>query len=898
MGKALLEQINFKNYRGAESISVTSGVLPQGAEYISELSLDNSKNIYLWKKDYNYVLSTDSDDDKIYMNENLSGMCKQLTLLESTDLINNQIVNYHYTTNMHTAFANCYSLLGIPAASSKIKSMYGTYYNCTNIAGSVYFGYSNINNMIGTCYNCTNLIGPAYVSSNVICMKRAFYNCTNLIGNPAIGTKTKSIEEAYYNCTNISGSCMTVLQNLTIATNAFYNCANIYGYFRIKSNNRIKATLVNFTNTFYNRNFSNNLNIGLDPNHAVGNALLNYSDSYGNIYGIGALEWTLEFMNVWPHNYYTAFNAMTNTRLIFYDDVDPTYTIDLLDINHGFRGGLWDGYNVINASTNYTRGTINNVNIALTYFNGFAINEQVSYYPRQINTYRDYYYTICSNPADPVNNINLHINITYYTIEIGVSPYTKGIRLNDWTEIWFSLPYPNNDFGNWLDFAFNYYTYNNFAIVGYAEMNGVRNFTSGANTFGFSYTLFGQGFYIDHLYQTNTANLLYNRSIPEIRNHWLEIIIRERVGMSARTYRYFNSMDPEDVYNINKICHYVCQTMGLDFDNLPRYNLEVDGYSSSLTFNTSRYAGHHMGNFNCGANVLSMEYSFAYCTNILNKGVCGPKVQRMQWTYCYSDINQAIIGPNVISLVRTFQNTLISEDYIDLADNHYLNVCQGPYMECNNIWGNLDRYHSTLTFNPTGTALYWFRDCNHIVIPYNYITFKEYSFSIEDFHNCNNLITFPIINTTDGGRIVRCGINNCPNLVFIPEIKANFLNVYNCPNLTCIPYNIYGSLYIGRMNTVENLDLLFLQEYKDTNTQHNTFTCHNAKHINMTITNEDSFSFYIYGGTLTTLNITCSNTGHITGHLRNADNFTTLIFNGVSLDPHQYGSGNNYYITL
>ena len=46
------------------------------------------------------------------------------------------------------------------------------------------------------------------------------------------------------------------------------------------------------TNMFYGRNYDNLLNIYVYENYAIANALLNYSSTCGNLYGVGGLTWT------------------------------------------------------------------------------------------------------------------------------------------------------------------------------------------------------------------------------------------------------------------------------------------------------------------------------------------------------------------------------------------------------------------------------------------------------------------------------------------------------------------------------------------------------------------------------------------------------------------------------
>lgn len=312
MGDAFMGSFSFANYKNARYINLSPETII--SEYDEEISLDSSNNIYLTHDRQNYTIST-NENDIFVLNSNMSGFTRGLFDLIQSDIFNSDLTNYSKINNFHTGFAGCYSLINSPICGIHTKSMYGTYYNCSNITGDPII-HSRVNNMIGTYYNCVKLTGSPQGSSNVNAAIGSYYNCVNLTGAPASRISAKSIQDLYYNCYKLSGNPSNC-NNAFITSGAYYNCPNIYGNFYWGFKNASQAYIVNAQNMFYNRNISNKLNIYAYAAGSVLNALVNYSSTYGNIYGSSPLVWTLVADP--PGSYYN--NAATNTNI--YIMLDP-----------------------------------------------------------------------------------------------------------------------------------------------------------------------------------------------------------------------------------------------------------------------------------------------------------------------------------------------------------------------------------------------------------------------------------------------------------------------------------------------------------------------------------------------------------------------------------------------
>lgn len=277
---------NFKNYKYATTIDLFHGYF---TPYYNEiLNTTETNGIYL-VKNRTYLSIYTNEDEQMFLNADMSKFSRELGHLTSSVFLDKSQVNYKYVNNFHTSFANCYSLYGSPVTSKKMTTMYGSYYNCQNLTGSPKAN-ANVVNLIGTYYNCVNLDGSPITNDKVTVMKGTYYNCCNLTGSPVIGPNVISIEDCYYNCWALEGApadCNKVL----VAINAYYNCPNIYGTFNWYEPDYNIAKKINATNMFYNRNYANPLHIQVRENSSVFNALINHSDTYGNIYGVGEIEW-------------------------------------------------------------------------------------------------------------------------------------------------------------------------------------------------------------------------------------------------------------------------------------------------------------------------------------------------------------------------------------------------------------------------------------------------------------------------------------------------------------------------------------------------------------------------------------------------------------------------------
>lgn len=316
MADITLQKYNFYNYLGAVNIRLNTE-MPVPINYIAELSTSSTVNIYLTNNGFNYFLIPEDEYENIYMNDNISGLARGMTALKHTDFLRSSYFKYTYVNNMHTSYMNCFKLQGSPLCGNKVKSMYGAYFNDSNLSGNYAIGKS-VNNLIGSYYNCQNLTNFIITNTNAVMMGDAFYNCVNLTGVPFDADRTKSLLNTFYNCYLLNGKPSNC-NNAFITTNAYYNCPNLYGTFYWLYNKASQADVMNSTNMFYGRNYSNKLNIYVYNQRAVLNALVNYSDSYGNIYGSTApLEWT-KMQDTEGFDYYN--NALTNTNIYIIEDL-------------------------------------------------------------------------------------------------------------------------------------------------------------------------------------------------------------------------------------------------------------------------------------------------------------------------------------------------------------------------------------------------------------------------------------------------------------------------------------------------------------------------------------------------------------------------------------------------
>lgn len=322
MAELFLRQYNFAHFLGATNINITSAG-SQPASYIDELSADNS-NVYLTNQELNYYLTPDTSYTKIYMNSNLKCLARELTDLTHTDFLSS-VCNYSEVIDMHTSYSNCFMLAGSPKVGDSVTKMYGTYYNASNLTGAAKVSPYALN-LIGTYYNCSGLTSINRENTNATMMINTFYNCVNIAGSPIDADYAQSLSGAYYNCISLTGNPANC-NNAFITTNAYYNCNNLYGDFYWLYNKASQADIVDMTNMFYQRNYSNKLNIYVTNHASICNALVNYADSYGNLYGI-PLDWTL-LTDSSGKEYYN--NATTNTNIFLVEDLSKPIDFDFVE---------------------------------------------------------------------------------------------------------------------------------------------------------------------------------------------------------------------------------------------------------------------------------------------------------------------------------------------------------------------------------------------------------------------------------------------------------------------------------------------------------------------------------------------------------------------------------------
>lgn len=321
MGSVYLSQVNFLQHQNARQINFLPSITVQ--DYDNELSIAGGNNIYLSHTNQVYNFTTEGDD-LFYLNANMCGFARGLIELRHTDALTKSITKINEVTNLHTAFANCYHLSGSPRCTDNIKCMYGAYYNGVRLTGEGIIS-ANANNLIGTYFNCKNITSINCINTKATMMVETFYNCTNLSGNLYDADWAKSLKDCFYNCYLLEGNPCNC-NSAFVTINAYYNCPNLYGTFYWQYNKVSQAELINATNMFYGRNYSNKLNMYVYNQSGILNALLNYGDSYGNIYGISTpLTWT-RMQDQEGFNYYN--NSATNTNIYITEDLSKFFEFD------------------------------------------------------------------------------------------------------------------------------------------------------------------------------------------------------------------------------------------------------------------------------------------------------------------------------------------------------------------------------------------------------------------------------------------------------------------------------------------------------------------------------------------------------------------------------------------
>lgn len=879
MGKVYFSQTNFNNYAGARSISLESGV---PASYLDELSLDNSNNLYLYEANkFEYVIFTDNLEDNIYMNGNLSGLCRDLTMLQNTDLLNKDIVNYHYVTNMHTAFANCCKLTNKPISAKRVRSMYGTYYNCVKIHGAPKVN-ANVTNLIGTYYNCTKLSGAPNASNNVISAIGTYYNCINLTGSPVSEISAQSMMEMYYNCYLLEGN-PTNCNDAIITSKAYYNCPNIYGDFYWFNDAYKQADITNLVNMFYGRNFQNKLNIYIGPDTCIGNSLINYSSSFGDIYGIGEIEWTPI-----PNG---LTNTYTNTNLYFINNLNQYY-ISSMNICRNFTISIT--HDSSSSGGIYAHTFINIFN-----FQGFIINDQITSGVRVNNTRRisNYYHFI--NPSNSKIDMTVAVNMQEYYLDIGVDPYSHNICI-ECVNSNIMFPFANN----------------NYSIIYFIDKNYQINYQQ----YGPSSGLHRRDYFpnegiirpcnrIDAPHVREAFNTYYD--LDYLHNRTLRIVEHVIANNIIGGLMWFN-------YCIENICNCVYTEAGQEIE----YNCEIDAicpkYATSMVY---AYTGYKIHNLECGNYVTTMDYAFTQCYNITKRGVCGPNVTSMIGTYQYTDINQAVIGNNVERLTEAFAHSLISENYLKFYGEVPINLiwCSGVYNNCQNIWGNLKQYNLIFNILPSdsyGSSLSYFFNCSHIIIPYNieFNFIEDWYVSYADFMYCNNLIEYPYINIhyINGENSSRyygfaAYIKECSNLIYIPaNIQFSSLDINKCYNLPSLSVNVESSMSIFDCPLLTNVNININGENRNNIPRHSINISlltgrDRLQFLNINVINNSIVNnFYVnLIGCTNLLDINITNVTNININLYKANNINSVIINNTIIDLSLYQTSyNNYYISI
>lgn len=666
MADSYLTQFNMQYYKGAEDVSVLTGQ-PDQIVYLNELSNDSSNNIYLLEDeldDYNYYISA-IDSGNIFLNDNIVGICKGLTNLHNTDLINKSIVNYHYVRNMHSAFANCYNLIGTPISAKRVQSMYGTYYNCQNLTSTPQIN-ANVNNLIGTYYNCKNL-SYANCNDNVKVMIDAYANCTNLIGSPKVGSNVISLYNAYYNCFNLTGSPANC-NNALITVNAYYNVPHLNGTFYWYEKNYSLAELISATNMFYNRDCSSWLNIYVRPDKSVFNALVNYSSEYGNIYGVGAIDWTEAVSGLYGYHNYE--NQLYKTRIV-------PYLRPITLMNYTFKnsfgndhtsyssGSYW--YDYSNWYFNIWIGVFNNSAEVLAalppssttptlyliqYLNsGYGVNiMQARYrYYHHITRYDTslYYYNFWVNYYFVILNNKDAEDCFWNTTGI---PFPRIDNLNSFDYISFF----NMDRAKVMDYTFHGRSFQNNQVV-YA--------VCGNNVTDMIYT------YQNLLYtneETNTPIPMNSQAFSLLTN--------------SESGPIYHCLPPEywQVYDSNWDKFYTNTTM------YPTNISIVPICGPNVTKMDHTYTNWKLASKAAiGPNVTEALYTYNGCTNIPN-AVCPDLVNNLIGTYYNSDVSKPKIDKNVNNAYRAYGYTYTNSETIVLPKN--LPYANYVYRNCGQIY--------------------------------------------------------------------------------------------------------------------------------------------------------------------------------------------------------------------
>lgn len=797
MGKIKLSRFDFNDYRGAEQISLIKGVSAPDY-YLDEVSTDSSNNVYLIENEYddfNYSLTTEGSDDNIYFNETIAGMCRELTNLTVTDLINKSKFNYHYVTNMHTTYANCYKLVDRPISGSNVRSMYGTYYNCTNLTYGPQSA-ENTNNLIGTYYNCTNLttLSTMTAYNNVNMMIGTYYNCINLSGRPIASLNARSIEDCYYNCYNIYGNPANC-NNAIITINAYYNCPRINGTFYWYEKNYSQADIINATNMFYNRNRSTRLNIYVKPGTSVENALLNYSGTYGNIYGVGPLTWTrLANNNGYVNSYY-------NTYILYYN-VKPIISIGSY-IEGNFINDYETPYPVYTSSS--PGYTYENFRIfARTYSGIFTDADLIPEGYASVST------------LNATHNIKIYAKWLNYNLAT-ISPNNVNLACYDSVNIRDFIIYTNNI--NPSDIELRSFLPQHFAISRKKDLDIYPEFF---NIFNLNITAFNDKYVELYKNNQNIINPVFSINATNLDNAFIYNVNKEEQynwrWYNTILYRINDITNVDERYNYSNTYYYRWRNLRdnganhkklLDFmtNNLPFMQSPPDlqiipKCPSRVTSMCSTYKNFILaGPPVCGPNVLFMNNTYNNCRNIEDRAYCGPNVLNYDYCYYNTDVTRPYYGPNIQSANYTFSHTLITDENIFFPASMYR--CH-PWMV--GLFDNCQLLYTISNINIpqyTGTAstdfVAIFKNCRHLCFDADQrdqlpVGLWDYNSAYKDCHNLieglrlnnNMILDWDYDNDYDIG--APSVFENCYNLSYIDETlfarMRESSNIYaNCYNL-------------------------------------------------------------------------------------------------------------------
>lgn len=672
MNKSYLAKFNFMNYKGAEDISINFNA--QTPEYyIEEISTLQGNNIYLREDpdDYfNYFI--ESEGEVIYADKNLSGLCRGLTNLLHTDVINKEKLNYHYVKNLHTAFANCYTMQENPISAKYVNSMYGTYYNCTNIIGAPYIN-ANVNNLIGTFYNCRNIIGSPVINKNVRMTIGTYYQCDNLSGSPAPNVYSVSMAEMYYNCDNISGHPSNC-NNALVTAYAYYRCPNIYGTFYWDTVVADQKETVNARYMFAGRNTDRYLNIYVKHNQCILNALINSPSGHGQIYD-RPLTWT-EYVDSNGFPYYINTEYKTNIYCDYKRINISNFSFDELSMSG--EGNLIDSYNNFNpsGSYNYNSGSYTyhyeyynhnyyyDFNFYLDRWKGFT-NTPPTDYSRSIvlNSYFGIYIYVVRNLQQQVRNAGLTINYTSSWSNTG--DYDNYIYYNRSTQFRYLI---NN---------YNFYFYDFYMCIQNYNLNEL--YFVGDNCYNIKVGFLPQTVEDNIISDLSLINTAYQNRYSFIRgvfdnNSVLYPIESENTTNMSSSFIYFN---PGSIYSslvdsVNSIIsgatgrYNVGGTGGTIVTRFQLNNLYNNGNNTriipictSLVQNMAyTYQGQRIfGDAICNDNVINFYHTYENA-NIDNNIHCGPRVEDMDGAYlnARSTSNKTKCGVNVWTMRNAYEN--------------------------------------------------------------------------------------------------------------------------------------------------------------------------------------------------------------------------------------------------